>query len=182
MKRPLLIQPHNDDGVLFACGTIIREQPLIITVYDSCKQAAQGITAEQRKNEDRAAMAILGNGKPLDLIFLGLRDDDGHQGLKGRLETFRDLADRVYAPAWELEGHPQHNLVATMADQVFPDKVTHYMTYTYTENGKSRSVNKVAFEPEWILRKLKALACYESQIKLPATAPHFIRDQYEYYE
>jgi hypothetical protein len=53
------------------------------------------------------------------------------------------------------------------------------MTYTVPA-GKSKGV-PVEYEAVWPLKKLKALACYESQIVTnPKMAVHFLREQFEY--
>ncbi len=81
--------------------------------------------------------------------------------------------ERVFAPALELGGHTDHNVIAEIARDVFGDGVTYYLTYT--ANGRSRG-RQVEWEPEWIARKYAALACYGSQIRSPATQIWFTDD------
>lgn len=90
------------------------------------------------------------------------------------LEQVRDAHGawaRVFAPAREEGGHEQHNRIADLADDIFVD-VTHYLTYT--ADGKSTSEHEVPFEPQWVAKKLHALACYRSQSAHPATRKHFL--------
>lgn len=180
----LFLSPHNDDEALFGAFTLIANAGDIIlaVVYDSHKQwqRGTGITAGQRREETREACAHLGVDPLLHLRFLGLSDADDHaigavlDGVGG------PNIEHVYAPAFELGGHPQHNRVGSVADQLWPDKVTHYMTYT--PDGKSTSARRVPHEPEWLIHKWRALACYKSQITLENTHAHFAREQYEFYQ
>lgn len=170
----LFLSPHNDDETLFGAFTLLRERPLVLIVFDGYLQAARGtgITAEQRRNESRAAMEILG----CTVEFMGLRDDNPNVTpalIRAYVESLKPT--EIYAPAREESGHRQHNLAADAVSGM--PNVRHYMTYTPA--GKSTGV-PVPYEPEWPLLKLKALACYESQIKLWSTKDHFLRDQYEY--
>lgn len=172
----LFLSPHNDDAALFGAFTILREAPLVVTVFDSHVQAARGtgITMARRRDEDRAALAILG----APVMFMGLSDAEPSADLLERaLRGFFGQPEMVYAPAVESTGHPHHNLVGEVARRVF-ERVTYYMTYT----PAGKSVGKpVDHEPAWVLRKLKALACYESQITQANQVEHFLRNQHEYY-
>lgn len=179
----LFLSPHNDDETLFGAFTIQRVKPLVAVVFDSYVQAQRGnvVTWRQRRNETQNALAELGVGD--DVRFLGMRDDvfttNEIGDLLGQLGSF----DRVFAPALELTGHAHHDVVALVADCIWPGRVTHYLTYTRT-GGKSISANRVPVESgEWVRRKLRALACYESQIDIERLGcrEHFLRDLHEYY-
>jgi hypothetical protein len=56
------------------------------------------------------------------------------------------------------------------------------MTYTRS-NGKSRGREVPIERGEWIINKLRAMACYRSQIEIPRLGcwPHFVNDLREYY-
>ena len=88
--------------------------------------------------------------------------------------------DKIYAPAFEKDGHAQHNLVAEACNGIATER---YLTYTSA--GKSTSSREVKIErPEWIAKKLRAMACYESQMSLDPRMgcwPHFVRGIQEYY-
>lgn len=172
----LFLAPHNDDETLFGAFTILRERPLVIVVFDSWNQWLRGhrITAEQRRTETLAALRILEAGAE----FLGFKDSEPDpEAIAAALGRYGQ-PEMVYAPAVEPDGNAQHNLVGEIAVRLFP-KVTRYMTYTAA--GKSRG-KSVPVEPGWAHKKLRALACYASQIELPDTRDHFLRDQYEYYQ
>lgn len=175
-----LLSPHNDDAVLFATFTILRERPQVITVFDSFIQPARGYKncyAEQRRGEDYRAVH---NELGADISFWHFRDDSPDwDGIRSQLLPLNDGISLVYAPAVEVDGHEHHNKLGEMAKFVFGNLYRPYMTYT--KAGKSIGV-PVPYEPEWVLLKLKALACYESQIRLPSCMPHFIRSQEEYYQ
>lgn len=164
----LFISPHNDDAVLFAAFTLMREKPLVVTVTDSWKQSNRGenITADQRWEEDKKAMEILG----CPIIRLGIRDDIIDEwAVKRALGRFHGFP-RVYAPAIQ-GGNKDHDLVGEVAQKLFPNLIQ-YTTYSpvslYTTGSQ-----EVKPTPEELELKKKALECYQSQITLPATAPHF---------
>jgi LmbE family N-acetylglucosaminyl deacetylase len=176
----LLVAPHNDDEVLFGAFTLLREKPLVVIIFDGYVQQNRGlpITAMQRRDETEAACDILG----VEVQFLGFHDDERPRprAIEEALATFYH-PEQVYAPAWEVNGHPQHNLVA-LACEGLP-VVERYLTYTPA--GKSTSGRPVPIlDGSWIALKHRALACYESQMSLDPRMgcwPHFMRDQTEYY-
>ena len=54
-----------------------------------------------------------------------------------------------------------------------------YLTY---KRGSMRSRGtEVPFEPKWAWLKLRALACYQSQVELENTMPWFIDDTFREY-
>jgi LmbE family N-acetylglucosaminyl deacetylase len=175
----LLVAPHNDDECLFACWSILRDKPLVVVVFDGHVQQNRGlaITPEQRIAESKAACQILG----VEVDFLGLRDDQPPSAdvIRTLLEQRYGAHDGVYVPAWEEDGHHQHNLVAEAC--IGLPVVERYLTYTTA--GKSTSKREVPFEGSWIGLKLRALACYESQFDVRCGCqPHFIgRSLLEYY-
>ena len=169
--------PHNDDDSLFLAYTLLREKPLVVICTDSYIQYERGdqITAEQRRNETREAMKILG----CPVIFLGIKDTE----LTGDIleNVFRYFkADVVYAPAVQ-GGNGQHDIVGQVAQLVFP-KVVQYTTYTKTELWTEGSKEIIPTQAEIDLKN-RALDCYASQINLGSTAPHFeaVRGKSEYY-
>jgi LmbE family N-acetylglucosaminyl deacetylase len=179
----LILSPHNDDVVLFATFTLLRESPHIAVVLDSYVQVQRGhadCTPEVRRREDSTALVgVLGCR---DLSFLGFRDDQPDwNGIKAELQhryQQRNDIDLVYAPFPEINGHDHHNRVGEIAHMLWPGRVKFYTTYT--NKGKSRGVF-VPYQPEWVLLKLRALACYETQVTLDNCCEHFLRDQFEYY-
>lgn len=131
--------------------------------------------------------------KDVSLKFCGLRDDmqySDHAIAVAIFDVCPDGITHIYAPAQETSGHGQHSQTARaaqlLAGQVVPEStlapipITYYTTYTRT-GGKTRTANPVPIEqPEWIERKLRALACYKSQIRLENCREHFTRDLLEY--
>ena len=171
----LFISPHNDDETLFGAFTLLREKPQVLIVYDSHTQLLRGdtITAEQRRQESRAAANILG----VDVSFGGVSDTSSdYAECVAALQPFI-AAKHVWAPAFEPDGNAQHNLIANAVTSLFP-AARRYMTYT--RFGKSRG-KLVPIAPGWTQKKLHALACYETQLDLEATRSFFLRDLYEYY-
>lgn len=178
MSRSILIQPHDDDAFLFACFTLLREKPLLVTVFDSWVQPARGIpgtSAAQRANETARACSILG----VKHERLGFRDDVvvNDTEIFGRLHRAfpGDYAinAQIIAPAFEAGGHPQHNLCA---EAVIGLNVTcQYLTYRCDPSGKSSNGLEVPFDPRWVHLKLRALACFKSQFQqATGCVEHFI--------
>ena len=167
-KRSLVLSPHNDDAVLFGAFTILREKPLVLTILDSAKQG----NAYQRRTEDLEAMTVL----DAQIEFLGVSDANPDWALLERLLFDFGQPEMVYAPCPEEGGNKDHNAIGEMAGRIFQN-VTYYMTYT--KSGRSVGV-PVPYEPEWVGLKLRALACYESQIGRRDNVDHFLRPQYEY--
>lgn len=182
----LLLAPHNDDETLFAAFTILRENPDVVVCYRSRKQEDQGVTWQEREQETSEALTVLGVDGHTAAWWQwptwDSNDGSRHEMLIW-LSAHIGKYDRIFAPAIEDGGHPQHNLIGALADDVFgPENVTHYLTYTGGGRwNRSRSEREVEYEPEWITRKLRALACYRSQHRLWATAHHFLADQREFY-
>jgi LmbE family N-acetylglucosaminyl deacetylase len=191
----LFLSPHNDDEALFGAFTIQREKPLVVVVFDSYVQENRGnkVTAKDRRRETVAALECLGlrafeGTGPYEYpwMFKRLRDDQSYESavIASALQaTGFPEVERVFAPAIEENGHEQHNAVGRAADLVWPGRVTHYLTYT--TKGKSTSAYRVLVESgDWLKRKLRALACYESQIDIERLncREHFMRDLWEYYE
>lgn len=180
----LLLSPHPDDETLWTSFTILRWRPHVAVVFDSYVQEKRGYPGcdrLRRRSETNRAMHILSVSSGIDVDFLGFSDAAPDiEGIRARLVQFTQprQPDMVFAPAVEEGGHPQHNLVGMLAREIFQN-VTPYMTYT--NRGKSGGKH-VPFEPHWALLKLKALACYESQIQLRDNVAHFMRDQWEYYQ
>jgi len=164
----ILLSPHNDDETLFAAFTLIRHKPRVIVVTDSYIQGNRGenITAEQRREETRQAMAILG----CEVEFWGLRDDRLSATEIVHKCKALGTGHEVFAPAVQ-GGNRQHDLVGRLAQQIFP-RLIQYTTYTLSEAWTRGSREIVPTEEERALKE-KALACYQSQINLPATRHHF---------
>ncbi len=178
--RAIVLSPHNDDETLWCSFTIMRESPRVVVCFRSFVQEQFGIEYEEREEETRQALGILG---VLDYVQWPLRDDGSVSDeqlegfMWGLLDPTTDDQPRVYAPAVEKGGLDQHNQVGRVADSVFSD-VTHYFTYAGYPRQKSRGT-EVECEPDWIMRKLRALSCYESQAYTPSRH-HFMEDLREY--
>lgn len=179
--RPLFLAPHNDDETLFAAYTILRHRPHVLVCLRSYVQAGRlygqrpnvfGPDHETREIETGAALGILGT----TWEQLPVRDDTPDwDALRAILEVYADDAEYggpVFAPAYEEDGHEHHNTVAELAGSVWPEeRIVRYMTY---RRGHHRSEGvAVPFEPGWPGLKLRALACYRSQLELPDCFPWF---------
>ena len=161
MSGALLFAPHHDDETLFAAYLCQTHRPRIVTVLRSVNQEAQGISHHERVLEADDAADVLGclweqwpepdNDPDWSAVEAQMRETREH-----------DDPDRVFAPWPEHGGHDHHNRVGELASEVFGGRVTFYTTYQY--GGDRTKGDPVPFTPEMVLVKLRALACYESQI------------------
>jgi LmbE family N-acetylglucosaminyl deacetylase len=173
-------EPHQDDVVLFASFLAQQHAARVITVLESHVQAGRGlpISQQQRLRENAAAMQELG----LTLEQWAFRDDrpdwDAIEQQMVALDR-REKPELVLAPAVEPGGHEHHNRVGEAARFVFgDDRVQPYLSY---RRGHARSEGaKVGFTGDQLARKLRALACFRSQMCEPSTQPWFLGDQAEY--
>lgn len=178
----LLLAPHHDDETLFAAYTCLRHKPHVVTCFASHVQASRGgPDHDTRLWETKMALATLGIETHQQLP---VRDDVVDEEMLASCLAEVERTSRwtvVFAPAVEDGGHHQHNLVGTLAEQVFgADRLRSYMTY---RRGKGRSVsaNEVPYEADWPAVKFKAMACHSSQINLPDCRPWFSNWDREWY-
>lgn len=167
----IFLSPHNDDESLFGCYTILREKPLVVIVTDSYIEHERGdkATTQQRIEETKQACKLMG----VEVQFLHIPDKS--LNADNLAEAFSKLkADIVYAPAVEIDGNRQHNLVGAMASIQF--NTIHYMTYTL---HTTKSIGTEMIIPTEEEKKIKAecLKCYPSQLAIPTTAPFFENKQ-----
>jgi LmbE family N-acetylglucosaminyl deacetylase len=166
----LFISPHNDDETLFAAYTLLREKPLVLMVTDGFIQFNRGepISAKQRREETIGAMQVL----DCPVYFAGLRDDMLDEWMLKRL--FADFKNfhKVFIPALQ-GGNPHHDLIHNVAKESFPNTIQ-YATYSKNEHFTplKDGLEVKPTDQEYGLKQL-ALDCYQSQIKLLATYPHF---------
>lgn len=182
----VFLDPHGDDSALFASFTIQREAALVIVVYDSYIQVNRGNLScdrDTRRHETMGAMQCL-LGNKADVRFAGLRDDVEHSLEEIAMAIHHVLpshVEKTWVPAWEPKGHQHHNLVSLAAESLFQqDSIRHYMTYTTA--GKSRGHEVPIPYGCWVRNKLKALACYRTQIDVERVGcrPHFLADLREF--
>lgn len=175
-----LLAPHNDDETLFASFLVQKFRPRVIVCLRSQVQADRyGILAETREKETVAACRELGLTKR-DVVQLPHLDRKPNWTLLRRsLLEVVPTSGPVFAPAWEDGGHEHHNEVATMARELFGERVLAYLTYR-RGFGKTTSEREVEPVPAWIVSKLRALSCYRSQIEEPSCRPWFLGDVREY--
>lgn len=161
----LLLAPHHDDETLFAAYTLLRYRPHVAVCFDGGTR--YGATSV-RQAETAAATKML--GCTWEALY--------EQG--GDLMTALAPCDpeQVFAPMPESHGHAEHNIVASIASDLWPDRVVYYTTYTAA--GRTVVGDPVPIENGWDVLKVRALACYVSQIAHRGTRPHFLRPLDEY--
>lgn len=164
----VFLAPHNDDEALFGSYILQTYKPLVIVLTDSLIQFERGekaCSAAARIEESKKACAILG----VDVEFLNIPDTSNDADLKRRMivgvveKTLRyDFLEKVFAPAVEVGGNFQHNIVGQAAQELYPNNVRHYYTYTRERDFPMGPV-KVDATEEMKAKKLAALKCYTSQ-------------------
>jgi LmbE family N-acetylglucosaminyl deacetylase len=172
--RSLFLSPHADDDVLFGSFTILKHRPTVVTCFGSSGDYG---TTTMREMESRMAWHVLGaqhDSFPLDL------------GLDAGLHLLDTIykPDIVWAPA--IGGsHSDHRDLSMAAHRIFKERTRHYCTYFLGEHGpeKERSLEPAPVDdPMWVQLKLRALACYESQIRHPRANQFFMWDLHEFSE
>jgi len=178
----LAIIPHNDDDSLYLAYSLMREKPLVVVITDSHIQPERGdkgCSAEERREETIRAMEIL----KCPVVFLGIKDTElTKENFTERIRPFVGLGfEKVYAPAIQ-GGNWQHDIIGKVAKELWPDCIC-YTTYTKEELW-TKGKTEIIPTPEEIELKEKALWCYQSQINLPSTRPHFeaVLGKSEFYE
>lgn len=169
----LFIAPHNDDEALFGAFTLIRYKPLVLVVTDSYIQQNRGehITASERRSETYEAMKVA----DCPVFFGGIRDDVIDEWQVENLLSRFDNLDMVYFPAEVPNGNEHHNLISQVAKKLCLLKGWQYRQYmTYAKDQLYLVGTEEMFPtPEEREIKERMLNCYQSQLSLPATAPHF---------
>lgn len=169
--KSILFATHPDDEALFCAYTLMREKPLVVIVTDAHIQAnrgEKGCDSETRWAETKKAMALV----DLPVVRLGIADYDlDFHKLGTFLLNSLDGFETVYAPAIQ-EGNMQHDIVGRACGAAFGNKVKFYSSYAKGQWFTKGNTEIVPTEEEFELKK-KMLACYTSQLNLPATAPHF---------
>lgn len=167
------LAPHHDDETLFAGMLAQHYHTRIVVVLrsDVQEQRGTGITSLTRDAETGCAAFELG------LSFALWDFPDSGPDWDAVESSMRALDDRlkpevVLAPAVEDGGHDQHNSVGEIAGRVFGSRVVAYLTY---RRGFGRSMGRpFVGTGDQIERKLRALACYRSQICEPSTCSWFV--------
>lgn len=170
--RSLLLAPHADDETLFCAFTIAAHAPHVMIVA----RDPDPDTAIIRGSESIRACREMATDVTVDYLGHSVEGHVDEDRVAADLADLRDVNEgpwRVFAPAVEEHGHREHNLVGQAAVDVFgAGCVTPYLTYTRT-GGRSTLGDEVRYENEWISRKLRALACFQSQIDHPDRRPWF---------
>ncbi len=153
----LLLSPHNDDAVLFASWLCLKHRPHVVTVLRSVVQEANGISHAEREAEDVRAFRVLG------VTHEQWPHPDDHPNWDAVSKGLGALdPDRVFAPWPEPHGHEHHNQAGVLAGHIFGERVTFFTTYRV---GGPRTVGTPSEPEPWMIPlKLRALACYESQM------------------
>lgn len=163
----VLFEPHHDDAVLFACLTLQREMPLVVTVFGDCPDPfrwKETVYAMEFLHLESRRWSYREKQPDWDRIQADMRRLDEKHGF-----------DVAWAPLAEDGGHEDHNAVGIIAADVFGPRLRRYATYK-RGYGRTRTDTEVFAQPGEAAMKFRAMACYSSQIELPSTRPWFAAD------
>jgi LmbE family N-acetylglucosaminyl deacetylase len=184
--KALLLVPHADDETLFASHIVMRYDPDIWVVYVPRDEQER----ETRRMEMARAVGHLTGElvESADIPWIGGYEGEPMYSIKGQLtpyvppESFLDRQaggvyyDYVFAPLPEENGHDEHNRVGEVAFDLWgTSRCSLYPTYTRVggRSGRSQVGQEVELSASMVVRKLRALAEYRSQIEDPARRPWF---------
>ena len=172
-----MLAPHHDDESLFAAFLVQEWNADVIVCFSPMsEERLHGQDPAKRLQEFWTACDYLGAGKQHSLDL----SNETANGLAAvRLpKMLRQVEmgehERVYAPAFEINGQEQHNIVAQAAIEVYgAERVRHYTTYTRS-GGRTTTDQPVEFDARMVSRKLRAMSAYRSQIDLLSTRGWFV--------
>jgi LmbE family N-acetylglucosaminyl deacetylase len=181
----VLFSPHNDDETLFAFYSMLKYRPKVVVVLRSFRQLTEqggpSYTVREKETE-----VVVGEMLGLDWEQWGY-PDDSRGALWGDVAVDMENYivgggyDTVIAPAWEENGHEDHNAVGLIAVGLCNQLELELVRYLTYRRGEGRSTHGVPVDhtPEEELMKLQALGIYESQMNHRPTAPWFPGGEYE---
>lgn len=175
-----MLAPHHDDETLFA-GFLVQQYAadVIVCLRPKMEHERYGQPEQARLNEFHLACDHLRAGVVRTLNLSNDSPDtilapDLPHHLRSAADAIHNGYDRVYAPAYEIGGHPQHSLIASAAVNVFGiETVEHYTTYT-RHGGRTTTDRPIEFDATMVSLKLRAMSAYRSQIDHPSTRGWFV--------
>jgi LmbE family N-acetylglucosaminyl deacetylase len=169
----VIFSPHNDDETLFAFYTMARNQAELVVVLRSMRQQRfqDGPTYQRRENETLCATRVAGVSY---VQWIAFYDDDPPWELVAEfVGSYIDISrpELVIAPAWEEDGHEDHNALAEIVTDLSRSRQfeeVRYLTYR-RGHGRSTEGEEVVPSPAERAQKAAALRCYASQRNHPPT-------------
>ena len=152
--------------MLFACYTLLREKPVVVSVLDC---------GDERSKE--TLMAMVGLDLPRWLEWPISERYPDWKRVKELMVSLRESENitSVWLPLPEPGGQEDHNSVGEIGRLVFGDRCRFYATYRRGQ-GRTRTDNEVIPEPDWYATKFRAMSYYTSQINHPQMRPWFTTD------
>jgi LmbE family N-acetylglucosaminyl deacetylase len=195
--RAVIVSTHLDDAVL-SCWSVIDgpgdvtvvtvftggPEPGPLTEWDLLGGAPDSATRmEQRRAEDRAALAVAGR-VPVHLGHLESQYVDGAPDVpRSALVPCLDDADVVYAPAGIAVGrdpHQDHTVVRDAVQGVRPDAILYadqpycqFRTDVELVDPRDRSASLVELDEETRVRKAEAIRCYVGELPILESPEYF---------
>lgn len=168
----LVLAPHPDDEVLGCAGAILRhvvagDRVAVVILTDGGGFHADGPEREtyvaQRRQESRAAAAILGYGKPQFWEYRDRELIDDEPLVRRLCETVMATDARwIYAPS-PYELHPDHRNLA-LATLEATRRLGSERALAFYEIGAPLPPNRLLDISGLLERKRQAIACFTSQL------------------
>lgn len=182
--RAVLLAPHHDDETLFAAYLALEHDPdlIVCTRADVQEQRGLPIRHLDRATETSSAWAFLSASSRswVQWPHTDVPHRTDYRALEADVAALAGRYDLCIAPAWEAGGHEHHNAVGAAAMRAFgPDRTIRYLTYR-RGHGRTTGTPVEIQDPAWVVAKLRALACYVTQIREPSTRPWFLDGLTEY--
>lgn len=166
----LVLAPHTDDGELGCGGTIARfleeEKKIYYVAFSTCRNSVlPGLPADRLEKELLSAMKSYGIDREHLFIFdYPVREFNSHRQaiLDDMIKIGKEIQpDYVFAPSLN-DIHQDHHVIAEEAIRAF--KKTTLLAYEIPWNNlQFNNQTFIKLEERHIKRKIKAIACYESQ-------------------
>lgn len=204
MNRILLISPHFDDAILSAGQFMAeRPDTVVLTVFGGFPQNAGEVVTpydeksgfknaqeavEARRWEDNLAVSML-RGQAIHLGFSDGQYNEYHlvDDIRDEIQRILDLGDyeAIYAPLGL--DHPDHVSVSDAVLKLktdvpitlwedLPTRVVYpeQVPYRLATLGLDYKPSRTLFDKALIADKMRALACYGSQISTGILDPYFL--------
>lgn len=181
-KSVLVISPHPDDLEIAMGGTVaklIDQGASIISLIatngggsTTLKNLAEEQIVELRLQEAREAVSVLGIQTLIPLPILDVKNESNREHFKNDLrETLlRFKPDEIYMPHPEIDKHPTHQLVSTLATEELKvmfekseyqvDKIWCYEVWTPFPN-----YDRIEDVTQYIDQKVMAIESHRSQLE-----------------
>lgn len=181
-KRALVLAPHTDDGEL-ACGATIHKMikmgiDVYYVAFSSCRESLpSGMAEDTLVVELKEATSMLGipqeNVRILD-FQVRYFEQNRQAILDAMIDIDRDInPDVVFSPSVH-DIHQDHLTIANECLRAFKKKTIFHYEVPWNNYSFDNQLFMCVDEDD-VLKKIKAVACYKSQINRSYVTEDFIR-------